>query len=159
MRLAQVEPEPEPEPEPDFFTIAVSIARIRRRIARSACDDGSVVSERTRVSARHRQGCVPEVGLGLGLDRTTPDQSSSQCRGTSLAPRRSPAPTLGRLSEEPRGDLPAARGITVPGHYESAAPVRGDGSRFLRARADVVDGDFRAVRAALGCEALCVNRG
>jgi hypothetical protein len=26
--------------EPDFFTIAVSIATIRRRIARPACDDG-----------------------------------------------------------------------------------------------------------------------
>jgi hypothetical protein len=32
------QPEPEPEPEPDFFTIAVSIATIRKRTARAACD-------------------------------------------------------------------------------------------------------------------------
>jgi hypothetical protein len=54
------EPEPEPEPEPDFFTIAVSIAAIRRRIARAACDAGSVVSERTRQASKIAADSVAE---------------------------------------------------------------------------------------------------
>jgi hypothetical protein len=50
----------EPEPEPDFFTIAVSIATIRRRIARPACDDRSVGSERARQGSKIAADSVAE---------------------------------------------------------------------------------------------------
>ena len=69
LRLAKAEAEPEPEPEPDFFTIAVSIATIRRRSARPACDDGSVVSERTRQASKIAADSVAER---LPFDRTEP---------------------------------------------------------------------------------------
>jgi hypothetical protein len=58
--------QPEPEPEPDFFTIAVSIGPIRRRIARPACDDGSVVSERTRQASKIAADSVAERLALLG---------------------------------------------------------------------------------------------